>query len=379
MNIKNPLTKTLLPLLASAYISTTVAEAEIDCALRDAPFSVELPLIDVIGSPTAKAVVQKHMPHIGHLPPQIASTKPPSMATIMSLRNAAGLMRTPAETIEAIEADLSKLKVSDDDRRFRCQRYDADLQSLDVADAPVNLLIFTKINGFDHGPSVTAATDTISKLAETMGWGVTVSNNGGVFTTDILARFDAVIWNNVSGDALTLTQRSAFENYIKQGGGYLGIHGSGGDSLYLWDWYVDTLLGAHFIGHPSDPQFQDARVNIETSSSPSASDIGASLAPGWTINDEWYSFKDSPRLNGADVIATLDESTYTPDGYMGQDLRMGDDHPIVWSRCIEQGRAFYSAIGHRPEVYELEENLTLLKDALLWTSGQSNKQCPTAN
>jgi len=167
----------------------------------------------------------------------------------------------------------------------------------------------------------------------------------------------------------------AFEDYINNGGGYVGIHGSAGDFIYFWDWYVDTLIGARFIGHAMDPQFQDARVNIETNSS----GIGKGLGSGWTMNDEWYSFKASPRDSGATVIATLDESTYSPVGRGGQDVRMGDDHPIAWSRCLGKGRAFYSGIGHRPEVYSEPNHLQLLQDAILWTTGQVNTSCNADN
>ena len=51
------------------------------------------------------------------------------------------------------------------------------------------------------------------------------------------------------------------------------------------------------------------------------------------------------------VLATLDESTYSPKGMFGQELAMGKDHPIAWSHCVGKGRAFYAAPGHLPAVY----------------------------
>ncbi len=80
-------------------------------------------------------------------------------------------------------------------------------------------------------------------------------------------------------------------------------------------------------------------------------------------------------MSGASVVATLDESTYRPEGYGGQDLRMGEDHPIAWTRCVGNGRAMYTAIGHRPEVYQLPQNLKLLEDGLVWAAGQRNSGC----
>ena len=74
------------------------------------------------------------------------------------------------------------------------------------------------------------------------------SSNGAVFNDTDLKRFKAVVWNNVSGDVLTNTQRAALKAYVEGGGGFAAFHGSGGDPFYDWDWYVDTLIGARFIG-----------------------------------------------------------------------------------------------------------------------------------
>jgi type 1 glutamine amidotransferase len=74
------------------------------------------------------------------------------------------------------------------------------------------------------------------------------------------------------------------------------------------------------------------------------------------------------------VIASLDESTYSPKGMGNQDLRMGD-HPIAWTKCIGNGRAFYSAIGHRPETYSEPHHLTLLEHAITWAAGAGESRC----
>ena len=231
------------------------------------------------------------------------------------------------------------------------------------------LLLFEKMTGFRDGPSVEAANRALRTMAQRNGWALVVTDKGGAISPAILKNFDAVIWNNVSGDVLTLTQRQALKTWIETGGGFVGFHGSGGDPVYFWDWYVDTLIGARFAGHPVAQQFQDARIVVEDKSA-----IGRELAPGWTMNDEWYSFKTSPRTTGAHVIATLDEATYSPKGLGTQDLRMGD-HPIAWTKCVGNGRSFYSAIGHRPESYAESHHLTLLERAIEWAAGDGDTRC----
>jgi hypothetical protein len=119
-----------------------------------------------------------------------------------------------------------------------------------------------------------------------------------------------------------------------------------------------------------NPQFQDARVVVGGDSGEIARDLG----PGWTMNDEWYSFKTNPRTGGARVIATLDETSYSPKDANGQELRMGD-HPIAWSRCVGNGRSFYSAIGHRPETYSESHHVKLLEQAIVWAAGKGETLC----
>lgn len=345
--------------------------AILDCPLRDTPFSVETPVLDLLLSPAARAVVEEQYPGaLDKLPPQIMKTEPPSFGAIVSVEKMFGMLRIPSDNLDALNNRLAQVKVTDADRKARCARYDNDDPGFSLGDEAIQVLVFEKINGFDHGPSVTAATEAIRQMAEAMGWGVAVTSKGGAFSPETLSKFDAVVWNNNSGDVLTLSQRKALEDYINRGGGFLGIHGAGGDPVYYWDFYVEQLIGARFIGHPSDPQFQDADLRVE----PTPTEIAGSLAPGWNMKDEWYSFAQSPRSNGAHVVITLDESTYIPEGY-GQDLRMGEDHPIVWTRCIGAGRSVYSAIGHRPEVYQVAENLTLLRDSLVWAAGKGENNC----
>ena len=235
-------------------------------------------------------------------------------------------------------------------------------------EAEVALLVFTQGNGADQVPAAAAATDAIQALAAEEGWAAQVTDTGDAFTADTLAEFAAVVWNTVSGEALTLSQRAAFKEYMEGGGGFAGLHSSG-EGL-AWDWYAEALLGAQFIGYPDAPRFQDALVLAE----PTASGISQGMPADWTLNDEWHSFASSPRLAGATIVASLDERSYAPRMQSGKDLRMGD-HPIAWTRCVAEGRAFYSAIGHRSEVYADPHYLELLREGLRWAAGKGLTVC----
>jgi hypothetical protein len=233
------------------------------------------------------------------------------------------------------------------------------------------ILVFSKTNGFRHEEAISAANDLFTRFAADNGWGYFQTENGATFSPEILARFDAVIFNNVSGDVFTAEQREALQAYVENGGGFVGIHGSGGDREYAWNWYVEELIGAQFIGHPMDPQFQQATVNVEEGSHPAS----AGLPAQWVRTDEWYSFEASPRRDGFHILATLDEGTYSPEGPFGQELRMGTDHPIIWWHCQGQGRALYSALGHTGASYVEPEYQALLLGATRWALRLEGEGC----
>lgn len=365
--------KTLFAALATAALAMSAAPAAAaaparpvtDCPGRDAPFSVDSPLVDILLSPAAKAVMEKAVPgRFSKLPPRFAGTEPPTFAAILTIREAGAFTGLSADKLPAIDAELRALPVTAADRVARCARYDNETPKLDLPAGKPRLLLFEKINGFRDGPSVDAARAAILAMAERKGWAVAVTDKGGAITPATLRRFDAVIWNNISGDVLSLSQRRALQRYVEGGGGFVAMHGSGGDFATFWDWYVDTLIGARFAGHPMSPQFQDARIVVEDAGHPAT----AGLPPEWTMNDEWYSFRTNPRAGGAHVLLTLDESTYKQVGPMGTSLSMGADHPLAWTKCVGRGRSFYSAIGHRPETYSEPRHVTLLENAITWAA-----------
>jgi type 1 glutamine amidotransferase len=78
-------------------------------------------------------------------------------------------------------------------------------------------------------------------------------------------------------------------------------------------------------------------------------------------------------VRGAHILVTIDETSYQPfDGV--RDIRMGD-HPIAWTRCVGKGRSFYSAIGHRPEVYSDPNAAALLEGGIAWAAGLLGTSC----
>ena len=236
------------------------------------------------------------------------------------------------------------------------------------------ILVFSKTNAFRHEEAIPAANKLFAQMARDNGWGYFQTENGATFSPEILSRFDAVVFNNVSGDVFTPAQRDAFKRFIENGGGFVGLHAAGDNSHAAWPWYINELIGAHFTQHTMDPQFQQATVNVEDQAHPAAQGLPAS----WQHTEEWYSFEKSPRSAVHRVLVTVDEKTYKPVGMFGKDLRMGD-HPVVWWRCLGKGRVLYSALGHQAEAFADPQHRRLLGNAVAWAARRRGNDCDASS
>ena len=147
-----------------------------------------------------------------------------------------------------------------------CSSTDPSRQDSSVVDQPgavnasTKVLVFSKTTGFRHN-SIESGIAAINNLGTTNGFAVDATEDGSEFTSANLAQYDAVIFLNTNGiDVLNADQKLAFENYIQQGGGYVGIH-SAAATEYEWPWYGE-LVGAYFDDHP-EPQTAEVLVTIK--------------------------------------------------------------------------------------------------------------------
>jgi type 1 glutamine amidotransferase len=190
------------------------------------------------------------------------------------------------------------------------------------------LLVFSKTAGYRH-ESIAAGLSTIRDH-----FTVDATEDGAAFEPDNLARYRAVVFLNTSGNVLGAAQQAAFEAYIRNGGGFAGVHAAA-DTEYDWPFYGE-LVGAYFKSHPA---VQRAVLRVEDRNHPAT----AGLPETWTRTDEWYNFRTNPR-SAVRVLLTLDESSYSGG-------TMGADHPHAWYREYEGARSFYTAGGHTVESY----------------------------
>jgi len=222
----------------------------------------------------------------------------------------------------------------------------------------MDLLIFTKTNGFRHD-AIPAAKISFEKLAKENKWKIEFSEDSTVFTSQNLAKFNVVVFLLTTGDILNDEQQLAFQKFIQAGGGFVAVH-TGTDTEYKWPWYGE-LVGAYFIGHPPT---QSANLIIEDRTHLSTMHMDKDTIL-W--KDEFYSFNKNPRQN-VKVLVSLDESSFnvSDQAFLKEKKLIMGDHPLVWYHEFDGGRSFHTALGHMPELYEMTFMKKHLTGAVNW-------------
>ncbi|HMH32693.1 MAG TPA: ThuA domain-containing protein [Puia sp.] len=194
------------------------------------------------------------------------------------------------------------------------------------------ILIFSKTNGFRHS-SIPVGIAAIKKLGAENGFDVDATEDSTWFNSATLKQYAVLLFLSPTGTVFGPAEEKALQEYIHNGGGYVGIHAAT-DCEYKWPWY-GQLAGAYFKSHPKQ---QQAKLLVVNKNHPATQ----FLPDTWERFDEWYNFKDlSPKVT---VLMKLDESSYTG----GEN---GDNHPVCWYQEFEGGKAFYTALGHTDASY----------------------------
>ena len=160
--------------------------------------------------------------------------------------------------------------------------------------------------------------------------------------------------NPASPRTLDDAELAAFQGYIRQGGGFVGLHAAT-DEMHAVPWFSRLTGGsARFRNHPAQ---QTATMVVESPNHPSTT----MLPKQWVRFDEWYNYTANPRPD-VHVLLTLDESTYSGGS-------MGADHPIAWCHNFEGGRSWYEGAGHVDSSYTDPLFLDHLLGGIEWTAG----------
>ena len=218
------------------------------------------------------------------------------------------------------------------------------------------VLAFTEARDETHSSS-SEGVDALQDLGRKHNFSVSEArSSSGVFTESNLKRYRAVVFLNTAGDVLSASEQTAFENYYKDGGGFLGVHSA---IVTEPDWqFLTDLLGTRATG----PAAALATAKIKVADR--VHDASKSLPEYWSFSDEYYNFTSNVR-GFSHVLATVDETSYSGG-------TMGFDHPVAWCKDFQGGRSFYTAVGHTRNGFKSDTMRRHLAGAIEWTAGESD-------
>lgn len=223
------------------------------------------------------------------------------------------------------------------------------------------VLIYTK-NGEGHvHKNITACVRALEDIMEARGIDAEVANDPSIFTDAGLAPFAAVVFANTNNETVdTAEQKAAFQRYIRNGGGFVGIHSACG-SERDWPWYW-ALLGGSFAYHAPMQAFT-VRVmdkeHISTAAYPEAT---------WSWKDEFYILKHV--AEGRHVLLAGEIESLANKGHHAAALaKEPNPYPLAWCHEFEGGRSWYTALGHKPEHYDNPLFRQHLRGGILWAIG----------
>jgi len=208
----------------------------------------------------------------------------------------------------------------------------------------------------------------MQRLAAENGWDLDYTEDVAEMTQ--LSGYNAVVFISTSRDNLDDNARTALRQYMRAGGGFVGVHNAFG-TLYNWPWYEGLLGNANFYDHGPE---RDGDVVVVAPRDASV----AGLAKRFRFRDEWYNLVPFPTK--VRFLATVDEASYGPaptrpegpppgvpgaataarsggfrplrlPSVVGRSPGHGAFHPVAWCQYYDGGKAWLTTLGHDAKAF----------------------------
>jgi len=217
------------------------------------------------------------------------------------------------------------------------------------------VLYLTHSAGFQHGVLPLSESVLREIGVAPRAFEITVASDSIAVDRENLRDYDAVVFYTSGELPLSDGQKETLLDFVRSGKGFTGIH-SATDTLYNWPEYGE-LIGAYFDGHP---WHQEVAIKAEDPVHPAT----RHLAPGFRINDEIYQFRGFIREQVHGLLQ-LDNNSVNLN--VPGVNRTDGDFALAWTRSFGSGRVFYTALGHREEVWQDKRFQQHLLNGIRWT------------
>jgi type 1 glutamine amidotransferase len=228
-----------------------------------------------------------------------------------------------------------------------------------IAQNQFEVMVYTSPDRW-HNATIPTAINEFEEMALRHQFGLTWTQQASSFDHENLKKYDVIVFLHSNGEQLSGEQRESFKRFIRNGGGFVGIHAASVNASQE-EWYR-KLVGRVFTGHP---EVQTAILTVHDKNFPAT----MHLPDKWIWTDEWYSFEEALTEN-QHVLITVDESTYDPYKAFGKKKfeGMGEFHPIAWYQEYDGGRSFFTALGHMEALYKDPWFLMHIYGGIYWAA-----------
>ncbi len=212
-----------------------------------------------------------------------------------------------------------------------------------------------------------------------------VSDDLSMFLPGQIEQFDAIVLNNTSGQWIVPTDedlerwrkagknlgkdeaeqvlRNSFLNFIASGKGLVAIHFAIAGNRH-WKEFGE-LIGATFTGHPWN---EEVAVLVEEPDNPLLAAFDGKHH--FRVADEIYQFGAPYDREKLRVLLSLDTSrTNMGVPWISEERFKDNDFALAWVKSFGKGRVFYTAFGHRTEIYWNPLILQFFLDAIQFATG----------
>jgi type 1 glutamine amidotransferase len=191
-----------------------------------------------------------------------------------------------------------------------------------------------------------------------------------MLTPQYLAQFDGLMLMTNGNLPLTSDQKKAIIDYVRSGHALIGTHCA---TLTLYDYpEFGEMLGGYYrrsiVATNKIGESNLGVLKVEDTSHPATRMLGSN----WPLAEEFYQFGTAiwdparPTENLSQVgrlhiplaftrdrvhvLLSLDTTKMDLTG-LGPEIVKGGDYPQAWTRNFGTGRVFYTALGHRDDIW----------------------------
>ncbi|WP_407652919.1 ThuA domain-containing protein [Arcicella rigui] len=228
-----------------------------------------------------------------------------------------------------------------------------------------------------HISFVHEANKYFTEMAEKKHFQYDSTNDWNNLNQEFLSKYQVVIFLDTRPEMPE--QRAAFQQYMENGGAWLGFHFSAfalNNSTYPqnWDWYHENFLGSgEYKSNTWRPT--SAILRVENAKHPTSKHLPKTFK---SAPNEWYRWANDLRKNPSiEVLLSVHPNSFPlGTGPKAHEIWHSGDYPVAWTN--KKYKMIYLNMGHNDIDYEHGTNADLsntfqnslqnqfILNALLW-------------